>query len=134
MQGIIARTTCGEKPIREPGLPVEEIFKRVRSGVLAETAKRQVPWENTSLVRDFYFAGAPAGKGYKPANSDPESEAWANVEGSRNIYDFIAFMRRFPQSKYQDQILTRINSILAKLKPAPPAIEKNDLPALLRKL
>ncbi len=117
--------------IREPGLPVEEVFKRVRFGVLAETGKLQVPWENTSLVRDFYFKGAPTGGGYKPAINDSEAETWGNVERSRNIYDFIAFLRRFPQSRYQPEILVRINSILAKLKPAPPTIQVSELQALL---
>lgn len=117
--------------IREPGLPIEEVFKRVRFGVLTETGKLQVPWENTSLVRDFYFKGARAGSGYKPAANDSEAEAWANVESSRNIYDFIAFMRRFPQGRYQGQILARINSVLSKLKPAPPSIQLNELKQFL---
>jgi hypothetical protein len=117
--------------IREPGLPVEEVFKRVRFGVLADTGKLQVPWENTSLVRDFYFKGAPAGSGYKPSTNDSEAEAWVNVESSRNIYDFVSFMRRFPQSRYQSQILARINSILSKLKPAPPTIQPNELKEFL---
>ena len=38
-----------------PTLPVEVMFRRVREGVMAETAKRQVPWESSSLVGDFYF-------------------------------------------------------------------------------
>jgi hypothetical protein len=117
--------------IREPGLPVEEVFKRVRFGVLAETGKLQVPWENTSLVRDFYFKGAPTGGGYKPAANDSEAEAWSNVERSKNIYDFIGFLRRFPQSRYQTEILAGINSILVKLKPVPPSIQLSELPALL---
>ena len=118
--------------IQQPGIPVEEVFKRVRSGVLSETGKTQVPWENTSLVRDFYFKGAPAGRGFKPANSDSEAEAWASVENSKNIYDFIGFMRRFPKSRYDSEIVTRINSVLAKVKPTPPTIQLDDLPIFLQ--
>jgi uncharacterized caspase-like protein len=47
-----------EHLIREmatPGLKVEDVFKRVRSGVRAASAGRQVPWENSSLESDFYF-------------------------------------------------------------------------------
>lgn len=117
--------------IREPGLPIEEVFKRVRFGVLAETGKLQVPWENTSLVRDFYFKGAPAGSGYRPATTDSEAEAWGTIENSRNIYDFIGFLRRFPQSRYQAEILGRINLILLKLKPTPPMLQLSELSALL---
>ncbi len=43
--------------IRKPGLKVEEMFKEVRRQVLVTTGDRQVPWESSSLVGDFYFAG-----------------------------------------------------------------------------
>jgi uncharacterized caspase-like protein len=40
--------------ITEPGLRIEDVFKRTRFGVRQETGGRQVPWENTSLEGDFY--------------------------------------------------------------------------------
>lgn len=43
--------------MREPGLKVEDVFKRVRSAVRQESGGRQTPWENTSLEADFYFKG-----------------------------------------------------------------------------
>lgn len=39
----------------QPDLPVEEVFKRVRLGVVDETRKTQVPWEASSLTGYFYF-------------------------------------------------------------------------------
>ncbi len=39
----------------EPGLEVEQMFKRVRVGVLQDTKERQVPWVNTSLTVNFSF-------------------------------------------------------------------------------
>ena len=41
--------------MREPGLKVEDVFKRVRAAVRQESGGRQTPWENTSLEADFYF-------------------------------------------------------------------------------
>ena len=41
--------------MREPGLKVEDVFKRVRAAVRQESGGRQTPWENTSLESDFYF-------------------------------------------------------------------------------
>jgi len=38
-----------------PGLPIEQVFKRVRANVMAETDGFQVPWENSSLTGDFFF-------------------------------------------------------------------------------
>lgn len=41
--------------LTQPGLPFEGLLKRVRSGVIDETAHKQVPWETSSLVGDFCF-------------------------------------------------------------------------------
>lgn len=43
------------KYINQPGLKVEDIFKRVRVAVVNNTEKKQVPWESSSLIGDFYF-------------------------------------------------------------------------------
>lgn len=40
-----------------PKLAVEQMFKKVRIAVQIETHGRQLPWESTSLLGDFYFAG-----------------------------------------------------------------------------
>ena len=41
--------------MRTPGAPIEQVFKRVRQRVFAETAGRQVPWDASSLQGEFYF-------------------------------------------------------------------------------
>jgi len=52
-------TTALLRIAREPGLPVEEAFKRVRVSVNDATQGRQVPWESSSLTGDFkFFSGA----------------------------------------------------------------------------
>lgn len=38
-----------------PGLPIEQLFKRVRIAVAAETQRVQVPWESSSLTTEFCF-------------------------------------------------------------------------------
>ena len=49
------------KVMREPGLPIEQAFKRMRLLVHEETDGRQTPWESSSLISDFAFypEGAP---------------------------------------------------------------------------
>lgn len=47
--------------MKEPGLPVEQMFKRVRDGVVRDTDKKQVPWETSSLLGDFCFRRTPEG-------------------------------------------------------------------------
>lgn len=41
-----------------PGLPVEQMFKQVRMDVAKVTKNLQIPWEHSSLMGDFSFAGA----------------------------------------------------------------------------
>lgn len=54
------------KQIKVPGQNVEAMFKAVRAGVKASTKSIQVPWEFSSLVGDFYFAGVPEIYGSNP--------------------------------------------------------------------
>jgi formylglycine-generating enzyme required for sulfatase activity len=49
------------KAVKKPGLKIEDAFKQVRSSVQSMTKGRQVPWESSSLVGDFYFAGSAGG-------------------------------------------------------------------------
>ncbi|MBI5518928.1 MAG: caspase family protein [Desulfovibrio sp.] len=52
------------KNLRMPGVAIEELFKRVRIGVLRVTGDRQVPWESSSLTGYFTFnPGGPGGPG-----------------------------------------------------------------------
>jgi len=46
---------------KEPGLQIEDAFKRVRVSVNKATEGRQTPWESSSLVEDFAFVPGPAG-------------------------------------------------------------------------
>jgi len=45
--------------ITQAGLPVEQLFKRVRVAVSHETQQGQIPWETSSLMGDFCFRPGP---------------------------------------------------------------------------
>jgi len=45
-----------------PGLPIEQLFKRVRIGVAEETQRVQVPWESSSLTSEFCFKAGAQGR------------------------------------------------------------------------
>jgi Caspase domain len=51
------------KAMAEPGLAVEEVFRRVRVKVLEATGNQQRPWESSSLTHAFYFSSAPTAGG-----------------------------------------------------------------------
>jgi formylglycine-generating enzyme required for sulfatase activity len=47
------------KALREPGLKIEDVFKRARQEVIKKT-KNQQPWDASSLTGDFYFSAPQA--------------------------------------------------------------------------
>jgi hypothetical protein len=60
---------------REPNLPIEQAFKRIRLAVHKTTDGSQTPWESSSLTADFAFFGAP------PAGSAPGTATQAKAAG-----------------------------------------------------
>jgi hypothetical protein len=44
------------KHMNEPGIPVEQVFKRVRQTLTKTTDGKQIPWELSSLQGDFFFS------------------------------------------------------------------------------
>lgn len=68
--------------IREPGLPIEQVFKRVRQRLSRETGDRQIPWELSSLQGDFYFTPGGAGAAAAPARRPPERPVPAPAGGA----------------------------------------------------
>ncbi len=60
---------------KEPGLSIEDTFKRVRVAVNKATEGRQTPWDSSSLTDDFRFSG-PAGAGPKLASVKKTLDEW----------------------------------------------------------
>lgn len=53
-------TTAFLREMREPGLPIEQLFRRIRLAVHDTTSGQQIPWETSSLITDFTFFQRPA--------------------------------------------------------------------------
>jgi uncharacterized caspase-like protein len=58
--GVYTRHLLAQMKV--PGLAVEQLFKRVRAGVLKETGEKQTPWETSSLTGDFCFRSGDSGE------------------------------------------------------------------------
>lgn len=43
------------KALQAQGLRLEDVFKQVRNAVATTTRNEQIPWDNSSVFRDFYF-------------------------------------------------------------------------------
>lgn len=54
-------TTAFLREAREPGLPIEQVFRRIRLAVYDTTNGIQIPWDTSSLITDVSFFQRPAG-------------------------------------------------------------------------
>src|SRR5438045_2715630 len=48
------------KEMQKPGVPIEQLFKQVRNGVMGDTKSQQIPWESSLMRGDFAFYRAAA--------------------------------------------------------------------------
>ncbi len=128
----------------EPGMRLEDAFKKVRSGVRRDSAGRQVPWESTSLEVDFFFrpappvATAPATPAVTPTATaapaapvpspspppppDPltiELAFWESLKGSTDPEDYRAYLRRYPEGQFASLARNRLRAQAAAPAVAP---------------
>lgn len=64
------------KHLAAPNLTVEQVLKKVRIDVAAETSQRQIPWESSSLMGEFYFSSAQAAPVLTTPSSGRFDGAW----------------------------------------------------------
>ncbi|MGY8661612.1 caspase family protein [Bradyrhizobium sp. UFLA05-109] len=69
---------------KQPNLPIEEVFKRIRIAVAQSTDGRQIPWESSSLTADFKFFGDSSGQ--QPSAPGTGSSALASA--GRTVEDW----------------------------------------------
>lgn len=61
-------TTALLREAREPGLPIEQVFRRIRLAVHDTTNGVQIPWDTSSLITDFsFFQRSSAAPSAQPA-------------------------------------------------------------------
>lgn len=107
---------------REPGLPIEEAFKRVRLAVNKATEGRQIPWESSSLTSEFFFfpvqgKAAPKPTGTRPVakwrqdlQGKPPEVAYDLVVADDSLEGYEAFVGLYPQSPFAP----RLRSVLER--------------------
>ncbi len=115
--------------IATPGLEVRQVLGRVRNAVLAQTRERQVPWDSSSLLGEFYFKMAlpsPAPVATTPnssSNVQPEYATdsfderqldlrfWEYVSVGNKAADFEAYLRGFPNGVFADLARSKLDDL-----------------------
>lgn len=99
--------------IVRPNIKIEDMFKSVRNDVVSMTKGEQVPWENTSLNKDFYF------------NTMSQDEINEQIYQSiRNNYSAETFLLLSPLTGYSISDLLRIHTKQKSEKPGGIYFEK----------
>ncbi|MCC6778049.1 MAG: caspase family protein [Hyphomicrobiales bacterium] len=86
-------TTALLNVAREPGLPIEQAFKRVRFAVTDTTHLQQTPWESSSLTGDFSFFPDAGGGTTRPPSA---TQAGGGRQASRSVDAWKQELRRKP--------------------------------------
>jgi hypothetical protein len=123
--------------IETPGLEVRQMLSRVRGDVEAQTDGKQIPWESSSLLGDFYFDPKTTGERVIREINGPNPQVdldalfWESVRNSKNPKDFSAYLLKFPQGVFAEIARNRLAELNA-LPPAPGGAPAN--PGLLNAL
>ena len=110
------------RTMKQPNMPIEQVFKRVRVLVHESTDSKQTPWESSSLTSDFVFfsnavngaAPAPVQAPVKLALNDlrtqPVRVAYDAVIAEDSVEYYEEFVRLYPA----DPLCDRIRRILSR--------------------
>jgi len=124
------------RSMQQPGLAIEDVFKRVRAAVLEQTQGSQTPWESSSLTGDLVLninititpqasTGAPAATGPAGNKDAAEIAFWESMGRSSNAADYEDYLRQFPNGIFAGLAKRRVADLkrpqtAAAPKPAPP--------------
>jgi len=109
---------------REPNVPIEQLFKRVRLQVNETTSGAQIPWESSSLTSDFTFFGDTAVAANRAPLNAPVVQMASNLpsRSTRQAYDYVVsegrpeyyqeFIQMYPHDPLCDHIRWLLNNLL----------------------
>jgi formylglycine-generating enzyme required for sulfatase activity len=112
--------------MNQPGLSIEHVFKKVRIGVMKDTSGKQIPWENSSLLGDFYFIEPDSSKdsssssliSTKKTNQGEinklELEFWKSVEKSKSAALYSAYLKKYPQGYFVEIAQIKLDAMSTK--------------------
>lgn len=109
---------------RQPNVPIEQLFKRVRLQVNQSTSGAQIPWESSSLTSDFTFFGDTAVAASRAPVRAPVVQMASNLpsRSTRQAYDYVVsegrpeyyqeFIQMYPHDPLCDHVRWLLNNIL----------------------
>lgn len=93
-----------------PNIDIRLMMADVRQDVFETTGKRQLPWENNSLIGRFYFVENDRLERLDSAQRS-ETEAWQTIANSIRREDYAAFIRDFPDGTFTPLAELKIDAL-----------------------
>ena len=122
--GLYTENLVRELSVR--GVRIEDALKRVRLNVRMASRGAQIPWETTSLEDDVFIFS----DGKKKLTEEEQEQLleadlneWARIKTSRNIDDWVNYLRNFPNGRFAEIAQTRLTRLLTPIaKPEPVSV------------
>jgi TPR repeat protein/uncharacterized caspase-like protein len=115
------------KAMQLPGVPLEQMFKKVIAGVKARTHGAQEPWSEASIQGEFYFIEAPKGSSLTTtqpsatgAASDAELLFWQSIGSDGTPADYQAYLNQYPNGRFTELAKARAHTQRASLATSLP--------------
>jgi len=126
------------KAMAEPGVPLEQMYKRVIAAVKSDTHGGQQPWSESSIQGDFYFhanpidrtgsqalAGSHAAVAARPLDpGEIELSFWESIKDSKNPADFRAYLDKYPHGEFAGLAANRLTAQSLALQPVTAQAKK----------
>jgi tetratricopeptide (TPR) repeat protein len=101
------------------GEDVSSMMIEVRKDVIAATGGSQIPWENSSLTRQFYFAPGAA------ASASPETLLWQLGGGQHDLNLLHFYLERYPEGSH----VADVKALIAEVEKSDKAAARAYAPA-----
>jgi len=99
----------------QQGLSLTQTIRKTRAAVVQETAGRQVPWESSSLLQDYYLKPqnqeSTANATQKDVTTNLDALFWQSAQAGNTVAEYQAYLNRFPSGMFTDLARVRISQL-----------------------
>jgi len=122
------------KALQIPDLSLSDVFMQVRADVQKVTARKQTPWEASSVIGRFYFKQSRNADTTKRvemqtiSDAQIEQEYWDNIKTSQNVQEFKDYLKEYPNGRFAPLARLKVNQYEKSNDNQNNASNLNELP------
>ncbi|MBX2826511.1 MAG: caspase family protein, partial [Gammaproteobacteria bacterium] len=102
--------------LQKSGLSLTQTIRKTRAAVVEETAGRQVPWESSSLLKEYYLKPAAQPTADTQANEQKvqanlDALFWQSAQAGNTVAEYQAYLKRFPDGMFTELAAARLDQL-----------------------